>query len=192
MELIGIQGEKYPLKPSLNLREQPFLGERWIKETYTMERFFNLTLSLIHPDLFFSGLQMLQKLRESEETKGIADKWQSVFSGINMIANRITQPHRDSKGRAEWYDLLANYVDEDGGATPQFLIQDIGVNLEYSSGTVVGFHGSIFKHEVRSWGAGDRVCLAHFMREAVRNRLDVPPAGWVEQSSYYQYLPDLL
>jgi hypothetical protein len=49
---------------------------------------------------------------------------------------------------------------------------------------VVSFCGSILEHEVRSWGVGDRVCYAHFMRETVRDRLDVPPAGWVKQDIY--------
>ena len=53
------------------------------------------------------------------------------------------------------------------------------MDLEYSSGTVVSFCGSILEHEVQTWGVGDRVCYAHFMRETVRNRLDAPPAGWV-------------
>ena len=148
-----------------------------MKSSRKVKGLLNLTLSLIHPELFKSGLLMLQKLRESEDTKDIARLWQSVYTGISVISNRVTRSHRDSKGRPEWYDLLANYADEEVATVPHLLIKDVGLDLKYSSGTVVGLCGSILEHEVRHWGAGDRVCLAHFMREAVRKRLDMPLAG---------------
>jgi hypothetical protein len=128
---------------------------------------------------------MLLKLRVSEHTMEIANKWQSVYTGIAIISNRVTPPHRDSKGKPEWFDLLMNYAGT--AANPNLLINDLGLELEYPSGTVVGLCGTIFEHEVRSWGDGDRVCYAHFMREAVRKRLGAADPGWVYQS---MYLPD--
>ena len=146
------------------------------------EKFLNLTLSLIHPELFKCGLSMLQKLRQLETTKEVASKWQSVYSGIAIISNRATPSHRDSKGRPEWFDTLLNYSGI--GNKAQLLIKDLGLTLDYSTGTVVGFCGSILQHEVRSCGSGDRVCYAHFMRDSVRKRLGVAPGGWVNQSLY--------
>jgi hypothetical protein len=121
-----------------------------LNATKNVERFLNLTLSLIHPDLFTSGAIMLQKLRAMETTTEIASEWQSVYTGIQIISNRITPAHRDSKGRAEWFDLLASYTG--GGSKPHLLVHDLGLDLEYSSGTVVGLCGTIFGHEVRAWG----------------------------------------
>jgi hypothetical protein len=158
-----------------------------MKGTKDVEIFLNLVLSLIHPDLFKSGVLMLQRLRALQTTKAIASEWQSVYTGIQIISNRITPPHRDSKGRPEWYDILASYCG--AGSTPYLIIQDLGLDLNYSSGTVVGLCGTVFEHAVRAWGGGDRVCYAHFMREAVRKRLDVHPAGWVNQELYGKYLP---
>lgn len=134
---------------------------------------------------------MLRKLRGLEDTKAVAQEWQSVYTGISVVSNRVTPSHRDSKGRSEWYDLLANYCDEDeaAGSTPRLLIKDLGLDLRYSSGSVVGFCGSVLEHEVQSWGAGDRVCQAHFMRKSVQEHLEVAQAGWVEQNTYFQYLP---
>jgi hypothetical protein len=126
---------------------------------------------------------MLRKLRKMEKTKGIAKQWQSVYTGISVISNRTTPAHRDSKGQPQWYDLLLNYSNPK--ANPRLEISDIGLDLDYSNGTVVGFCGSIFMHEVKSWGTADRVCYAHFMREAVRKRLDAPEAGWVQQAFYF-------
>jgi hypothetical protein len=73
------------------------------------------------------------------------------------------------------------------GTRPRLSIKDLGLDLEYSTGTVVGLCGTALEHEVRNWGVGDRICYAHFMRESVRKRLEVPPAGWVNRS---MYLPD--
>jgi hypothetical protein len=83
--------------------------------------------------------------------------------------------HQDRRGQHEWFDTLLNCCDEE--ACPSLLIKDLGLNLEYFSGTIVGFCGSIFEHEVQSWGESDRVCYAHFLWENVRERLEVPAAS---------------
>ena len=130
---------------------------------------------------------MLKALQVLETTKAIACEWQSIYTGIQIISNRITPRHRDSKGRPEWFDLLASFCG--AGSKPHLLVEDLGLDLEYSSGTVVGLCGTVFEHEVQAWGGGDRVCYAHFMREAVWRRLDVSSAGWVQQSIYGKHLP---
>jgi hypothetical protein len=45
---------------------------------------------------------------------------------------------------------------------------------------VVLLCGKLLCHEVPFWGSGDRVCWAHFMREAVLNSLGVlvEKVGW--------------
>ena len=106
----------------------------------------------------------------------------SVYTGISVISNRRSPSHRDTKGRPEWFDTLMSYSKP--GSKPQLLIGDLGLNLEYSSGTIVNLCGSVLKHEVESWGDCDWVCYAHFMREDVRERLGVRPAGWVDQGRY--------
>jgi hypothetical protein len=143
----------------------------------------NLTLSLIHPELYRCGLDILHKLRASGHTAEIAKEWQSVYTGIAIISNRLTPKHRDRNGKPEWFDLLLNYAGPE--SKPKLLIHDVGLELDYSSGTVVGICGQIFEHQVGPWGEGDRVCYAHFMREAVRKRLEVQEAGWVNQSMYF-------
>ena len=147
-----------------------------------VEKFLNLTLSLTHPDLFKYGCRMLNGLHQLETTKEIAQEWQSIYTGISVISNRRTPSHRDIKDRPEWFDTLMSYSKP--GSKPRLLIGDLGLNLEYSSSTVVNLCGSVFKHEVESWGDCDRVCYAHFMREDVGERLEVRPAGWVDQGRY--------
>jgi hypothetical protein len=74
-----------------------------------VEKFLNLTLLLIHPELFKCGLSMLRKLRQLEMTKNVELKWQSVFTGIAIISNRAMPFHWDLKERSEWFDSLINY-----------------------------------------------------------------------------------
>jgi hypothetical protein len=172
----------------VNIRTQPRLGQsQWLETSNGFERLLNLTLSLIHPQLFKSGLDILLKLRVHGPTMEIAKQWQSVYTGIAIISNRITPSHRDTKGKPEWFDLLVNYAGAD--VKPQLLINDLGLALDYSSGTVVGLCGTIFEHEVKSWGDGDRVCYAHFMREAVRQSLGAADPGWVNRSIYLPVEP---
>jgi hypothetical protein len=105
--------------------------------------------------------------------------------GLHWDSNHIqpvTPAHRDHKGKPEWFDLLLNYAGID--SAPRLIIADVGLDLEYSSGMVVGLCGTIFEHEVRSWGDGDRICYAHFMQEAVRKHLEADDPGWVYQKTY--------
>ena len=154
----------------------------WFNISNDVEKFLNLTLSLIHPDLFRLGVEILRKLRRLEGTKDISQKWQSVYTGIAIICNRVTPFHRDTKGKPEWFDILLSYSEP--GASPVLSISDLGLDLDYSSGTVVGLCGSVLKHGVDSWGVGDRICYAHFMRESVSRRMNVTPAGWVYKDKY--------
>ena len=128
------------------IRQHVLQTSCWLEMTNEVEKFLNLTLSLINPGLFQMGLEMLQKLRDMDLTKDIAHKWQSVYSGIAIISNRITPPHHDSKGKPEWFDSLLNYSGTD--TSPHLVIEDVGLDLQYSSGTVVGFCSTVFKHGV--------------------------------------------
>ena len=74
-----------------------------------VEKFLNLTLSLINPDFFQSGLEMLRKLHLSEQTKDITQQWQSVYTSIAVICICWMPLHRDGKGRPEWFNTLLNY-----------------------------------------------------------------------------------
>ena len=63
-----MQSEEYPLKPSANFQSHqlPLGGSSWLNATKEVERFLNLTLSLIHPDLLKPGVLMLDELRALE------------------------------------------------------------------------------------------------------------------------------
>ncbi len=162
-------------------------GGSWLDTTKSTEKFLNLTLSLINPGLYHQGQMMLAKLQELNSTSAVTLEWESGYTGIQVICNRVTPTHRDSKGHPEWYDLLTGIAE---GSLPQLMVNDLGLELAYYRGSVIGLCGNVLEHQVKAWGNGDRVCYAHFMWEAVRERLGVVPAGWVMQSTYGQYILD--
>ena len=91
---------------------------------------------------------MLHKVHVSRPIMDIAKKWQFVYIRIAIIFNWVTPPHQDCKGKREGFDLLMNYAADE--SKPNLLIYDLGLELEYSTGTVVGLCGTVFEHEVRS------------------------------------------
>lgn len=127
------------------------------------------------------GDEILQLLRSIDDDGIAVQKWESVYTGIQVISNQLTPPHRDTKGRAAWYDLLVGLSTT---SLPYLAVSELGLEMAYFSGTIVGFCGNALEHSVKSWGSGDRICYAHFMREAVRKHFDVPAAGWAMLDRY--------
>lgn len=168
------------LKPSYNLRTQ-IESKDWLDNITGVEQYINVLLSLTHPDLYDNARIALDRLRMTDSTKEIAVLWTSVFTGIAVIANRITPSHTDRGGRPAWYDTLLN-IGTCSAAT--FQLPDLGATFSYPPGTIISLCGNILKHQVSDWGMGDRVCYAHFMRDAVLRRLNVDDAGWVHQADF--------
>ena len=95
--------------------------------------------------------------------------WSTVYTNLSLISNRKTPLHRDPQSRSDWFDLLATV----GEYQDCFLnIPTLGVQLEYSPGTVVAFSGRLLRHGVIEEG-GDRCCLAYYMRDNIHNWLGV-------------------
>lgn len=172
------------MAPSLSLRgdQNRAATTEWLSESVEGQKYLNMVLLLIHPDLHAVGSSILDRLRSIEGIKDVALLWTSYFTGIAVINNRKTPSHHDSNGRPEWYDLLCVMGNSDRPAKLEF--KELGLRLVYGPGTVVGACGQVFEHSVDFWGEGDRICHAHFMRDKVREKFDVKPGGWVTQDLY--------
>lgn len=119
----------------------------------------------------------MQNLPEIAEILKI---WNSVFSGISIIANRETPPHRDTGTLDRWFDILATI----GGDYDTVLkLDSISVELAYRSGTVVLFSGATLVHSVAASKA-NRVCFAYFMKNRIHERFGVRAPNWMELSVY--------
>jgi len=147
----------------------------------------NAITALTHRSLYLAGYNAISKLKRPESldvnitTHDHVNSWSSVFSGITVIANRITRRHRDRGGSFPWYDLLLS----SGTHRHAFLhLNDLRAQLSYSPGTVVLVCGKVLSHSLPEWSDGERICLAHFMRKEIHYRLGVYSPGWSMQGAY--------
>ena len=81
----------------------------WLGEISESNAILSAILAVIHPKLYESSLQTAGHLKHTPETgsQDILSCWVSVFSGVAVISNRTTPPHRDGGSRFNWYDVLA-------------------------------------------------------------------------------------
>jgi hypothetical protein len=146
----------------------------------------NAVLSMIHPELYQAGLQATRFLKGANAllNRSVA-AWPSVFSGITVISNRQTPPHRDRGGWAQSYDLL---VSAGTHAHSVLGLSDVDARLVYRPGAVVAVCGKLLRHDVLQWDGGERVCFAHYMKDAVLNRLEIARAAWVDRNYYARFM----
>lgn len=144
-------------------------------------------LYIAHPELYAAGRQVFRAIGENpsliEESTAVLDilqYWTSPFSGYSVISNRVTPFHRDNYSRAQWYDLLATTGPYEGA---RLMLANIGVELQYDAGTMVALCGKILRHGVPET-AGDRVCIAQWMRDNVHSRAKVKAPGWMYWGQY--------
>jgi len=145
----------------------------------------NAITSVVAPQMYDAGMGATQGLCQGMHLANPADAfttWSSVWSGISVIVNRKTPLHRDWGGAFPIYDLLVS----GGTHTGCFLdIPDLGSRLRYLPGTAVAISGKVLRHGVKDWEGGERVCNAHFMKDAVHQRLGQPRPNWPRLDDYY-------
>jgi hypothetical protein len=147
----------------------------------------NTIMALTHRSLHLTGHNTISRLKQPElldidiKTHGHVQSWNSVFSGISVITNRITTRHRDTGGAFPWPDVLLSCGTH---KTAHFHLNDVKAQLSYSPSTVVAVCGRVLSHSVPEWSGGERVCVAHFMRKEVHHRLGVFSPSWCWQATY--------
>lgn len=150
---------------------------RWLHGIQAAEYLLNATAALTATDQFRAGLKMVQNSLMGIHVKKVypmSQLWTSVFSGITVIANRMTPPHRDRASRPGWYDLLVSC----GTDTDCYLdIADLGAKIRYCPGDACLIAGSSLQHAVHSWEGGDRLVFAHYSRFLVAERMGVNPGN---------------
>ncbi|KZP23224.1 hypothetical protein FIBSPDRAFT_737838 [Athelia psychrophila] len=136
-----------------------------------MELLANAVTSVINPQLYLAGLQAANAVQTLQPTV----LWASVWSGIALIVNRETPCHRDTGGSVSMYDLLVS------AGTHQAChidIHELGAEFLYLPGTMLALSGKALSHGVKTWGGGERICAAHFMKDGVHNRVGQARPGW--------------
>lgn len=144
-------------------------------------------LSIIHPEMYHRSMEAFSYLADHpelvKEGKGVHQvlgSWTLPFLGYSLISNRCTPVHCDNSARPEWYDLLATF----GSYTDSVLeFPGLGLTIEYPPGSLVALCGKVIQHAVPEV-KGNRVCIAHYMKDNVHQRLQVPAAGWMTLDTY--------
>jgi hypothetical protein len=171
---------EYP-KVSANFSSAAALD--WLHVISESNMIFSAILAVIHPKLYDAGLQTVKCLRDTPQVdpQDIISQWASVFSGVSVISNRSTPPHRDVNSRCNWYDIL---VTLGRYRNCNLKLPGLGISLEYGPGTVVGLSGKVLEHAVPDF-EGDRVCYAYFMRDSVHEWANIPASDWM-YTRYYE------
>lgn len=142
---------------------------------------------MVAPNLHSSATHAVEVFKSEPDAHPNVKKWPCAFSGIGVIVNRNTLPHRDPGGCHEWYDLLV------GAGTYRkayLVVKDIGAKFEYNPGTGIAICGKLLMHSVVGWEGGDRICYAHFIRDNVLERLGLEQSDWVKIGEYHRYMSD--
>jgi hypothetical protein len=174
----GRQKEPYQPEVSANLKGENSLSFRWVKANMRMIAIPAMILAITHPEQYETGVQAFEifcedpeMLREPEHFRRVTESWWSPFSGVSVISNRRTPAHRDNNSRANWYDLLMTIGDY---PKHEICLPGLDGHFSYDNGTVVALCGEVLQHEVAEIRFGSRVCFAWFMRDTIRERLQLP------------------
>src|ERR1700733_9931110 len=159
-------------------------GAEFINAIRDAEAVLDCVTALVCPELHSISACAIKKLKAGEELfkwhENVID-WPCVFSGIEVISNRITPFHRDPKAAPTMYDFLVSA----GTHEEAWLdLPDVNARLSYNPGAVVAICGRVLRHGVESWLGGERVCIAHFIRDAVHELLKLSYPDWVMSSQY--------
>jgi hypothetical protein len=163
-----------------SLKNVSLSATSWLKANTRFQSIMGSILAVTHPGQYKAGIEMLKILkdnsglpRESKEITKVVDSWCTPFSGVSVICNRETPLHKYIYGRHDWYHILATM-----GTHPpaNFGLPGLQITFSYSPRTVVALCGQI-SHTAGSSDHGDRACFAWYMREDVREYLDVVPGA---------------
>ncbi len=93
-----------------------------------------------------------------------------------------TKFHTDRGGYTSAFDLLVSC-----GVHKNCKIEvlELGASFHYNPGTVLFICGFFLQHGVLEWEGG-RVCYAHYIKDRVHERNNVPRAEWEHTSTFKQ------
>ena len=145
---------------------------QWLLDISYIQEFWNSITWTVLPDMAKVGQDALAVSHSQVKVKNPV-KWPSIYSAVDIIINQETPPHLDGTAAPSLLDLVVSLGSHDA----VFQILDLGAVLAYPPGTMIFLAGKILEHHVPKWGKGERIALAHYMKDAVHNRSQVerPP-----------------
>ena len=182
--ILGLKKLTDRLYVSTDLRSEA-AGD-FLRSTYSLSVLCNAMTALVASQQYDSGQAAIQKIKDGKELDSLHPNlgyWHSIWSGFSLIVNRMTVFHRDPGASAPCFDLLIS-----GGTHSDCKLElpDIGATLSYAPGTGVFVTGRVLRHGVKSWSGGERICLAHFMKDIVHDRLGQPRPEWTNIDDFLE------
>ncbi|KIM43470.1 hypothetical protein M413DRAFT_9523 [Hebeloma cylindrosporum] len=176
----GHDTEKYALKVSRPLVAEDSAAGRWLGAMMESSALIGGILSLVHPDLYHAGRDLILHLDQNpgsvdrpDRLRDILLAWTAPFQGLSVISNRVTPAHRDINAARESMDVLVALGKYRNGTLN---LPGIGVALQYNPGTVAVLAARLLLHSAEC--DGERACVAYYMREKVQQRLGIAQPGW--------------
>lgn len=109
-----------------------------------------------------------------------AMQWRLPFTGVQIISNRVTPPHRDPQGNPATGDLLTSLGTHTGA---RFTVEDLGGSFSYEPGTFEFICGKLLEHSCGPWNEGDRVCYARYTHDRIHECVGIPASSWMSIQS---------
>ncbi|KAI6040087.1 hypothetical protein EDC04DRAFT_2602734 [Pisolithus marmoratus] len=118
---------------------------QWLRDITYAEDFWNTIAEIVLPDLARVGKEAISAKQHWVTTQPPWPvRWPSMYLGIDIIVNQETPPHQDQASALSLLDLVP--------------------------GTMVFLAGKLLTHSVPKWEKGERIVLAHYMKDAIHNR----------------------
>ncbi|KAI6098778.1 hypothetical protein EDD17DRAFT_1516399 [Pisolithus thermaeus] len=130
--------------------------KEWLHEISYAEEFWNSISGFVLPDLARVGKDAIASKGDWVVTQPPSEiQWPSIYVGIDVIVNQETPPHLDKVSAPSLLDLLP--------------------------GTMIYLPGKLLHHSVPKWEKGERIALAHYMKDAVHNRFGLARPPFTQQ-----------
>ncbi|KAG2345456.1 hypothetical protein BDR05DRAFT_880087, partial [Suillus weaverae] len=162
--------------------------QKWLDAVSSTEFFWNAITAVVAPELFQTSCHaILEVLKQTQLPKKLVPVhwWLSIFSGLEVIVNRVTWSHQDPGGALSHYNLL---VSLGIGHDATFSIEDLEAELGYGPGTMNFILGKVLMHSVGPWKTGEQFVIAHFMKDKVHDRVGVSRPGFPVLNNFLNLL----
>lgn len=135
----------------------------------------NETLRLLDPDAYNAHRELREKLKAMYahvRARSAIDPF--LFQGRSIIYNRQTPNHRDKREpKIGWTPLFVA-----GNFTGGWLrIRRLGLRMWYGPGACIFLRGGLLPHEVEPFDGGQRICVASFLHQSVRDDAGIQPVS---------------
>jgi len=81
----------------------------WLTNIADPLKFINNILCIIHPILYNTAYEVMNKLKVDPITGKYVFFWPTIYSGLSPITNRISREHRDHFRAYFWYNQVVTF-----------------------------------------------------------------------------------